>query len=51
MAEAVDLAPQGFAAIESPSTCRGMRYPLGGIASAFESTVSRVHVPASAIWL
>jgi hypothetical protein len=47
MAKAVDLAPQGFAAIESPSTWREMRYPLGGIASAFESTVSRVHVPAS----
>jgi len=27
MAEAVDLAPRGFAAIESPSTWRKMRYP------------------------
>jgi hypothetical protein len=27
MVEAVDLAPRGFAAIESPSTRRKMRYP------------------------
>jgi hypothetical protein len=50
MVEAVDLAPRlrrDRVAVHPEEN----EVPLGEIAPAFESTVSRVHVPASAIWL
>jgi hypothetical protein len=50
MVEAVDLAPRlrrDRVAVHPEED----EVPLGEIAPAFESTVSRVHVSASAIWL
>jgi hypothetical protein len=50
MVEAVDLAPWALpdrVAVDLEEN----EVPLVEIAPAFESTVSRVHVPASAIWL